>query len=340
MAVEFTPLISHILAGRALEAGQARELIRGMITGELTEGQIGAALAALAMKGVDGRELAAFAAEVRAHATAVQSGPADLVDTCGTGGGAPSFNISTAAALIASAAGATIAKHGNRAVTSACGSADVLEALGVRIGADPEHLLHMLETVGIAFMFAPAHHPALKHVGKVRRELGFRSIFNMLGPLANPAGAKRLLIGAYDPALLRPMAEALAALGTERAFVVHGEDGLDEISPATGTYVCEVREGSVVERTIGPSDFRLEPVHPAALAPGDTLVDNAALLVEAISDAGSSRAKAVLPSAAVAIYLAGRASDLPRGAEMALEAIRSGAAAQKLQALVEASQAV
>src|SRR6185503_3488462 len=167
--------------------------------------------------------------------------------------------------------GATIAKHGNRSVTSKCGSADVLESLGVRIGQEPEKLLHMLESIGIAFMFAPAHHPALKYVGKVRKELGFRTIFNMLGPLANPAGAKRQLIGVYDKTLLKPMAEALAILGVEKAYVVHGDDGLDEVSPVSNTSVTEVNSGSVTERTFAPSDFGMEPLDQGSLTCGESV---------------------------------------------------------------------
>lgn len=337
--MDFAALVSRVVIGRELEPDQARELMRRMIGGELTDGQIGAALAAMAVKGVSGRELAAFAAEVRDNATEVKAGPTNLVDTCGTGGGAPSFNVSTAAALIAAAAGATIAKHGNRGVTSPCGSADVLEALGVRIGAEPERLLHMLETVGIAFMFAPAHHLALRHVGKVRKELGFRTLFNMIGPLANPAGASRQLVGVYDPGVIRPMAEALAQLGTQRAFVVHGNDGLDEISPVTSTEVCEVSDGQVFERRLSPEEFGLAPVDPSALAPAETIEGNADLLVEALSDKDSPRSQAVLPSAAAALFLAGVAPNLIAGASLARSAVSSGAAMSKLKSLAEASQA-
>lgn len=313
--------------------------MRLMISGEATEGQIGAALAALAAKGVTSRELADFASEVQQHATEVKGGPPTLVDTCGTGGGAPSFNISTAAAITACAAGAAIAKHGNRAVTSTCGSADVLEAFGVRIGLEPEKILHLLDSIGIAFMFAPAHHPALKNVGNVRRELGFRTVFNMLGPLANPAGASRQLIGVYDPSLVRPMAEAAAAIGIERAFVVHGNDGLDEISPVTSTRVAQVAKGAVSDLEWQPEDFGLDPVEPAACAEGRDLDENAAILCEAISNADSPRCAAILPSAAAAIVLAGLETELPAAAARARDAVASGSALAKLEQLAEASQA-
>ena len=337
--MDFSHLAGRLIAGHELAANEARALMCLMITGEASEGQIGSALSLLSQKGVTGHELAAFAEEVREHATAVRGAPENLVDTCGTGGGAPSFNISTAAAIIASAAGATIAKHGNRSVTSKCGSADVLEALGVRIGLEPEKLLHMLESIGIAFMFAPAHHPALKYVGKVRKELGFRTIFNMLGPLANPAGAKRQLIGVYDKTLLMPMAEALAALGVEKAYVVHGNDGLDEVSPVTTTSTAIVDGGKVHSESLSPKDFGLEPLDPAALAAGETVEENAALLIEAISDAGSKRFLAVLPSAAVAISLAGLGSSFEKCAELARNAVKIGAAKAKLNQLAEGSQA-
>lgn len=337
--MEFGPIAHRLLGGNELSPEEARSLMRLMITGEATEGQIGSALSLLSQKGVSGQELAAFATEVRAHATAVRGAPENVVDTCGTGGGAPSFNISTAAAIIASAAGATIAKHGNRSVTSKCGSADVLEALGVRIGHEPEKLLHMLESIGIAFMFAPAHHPALKYVGKVRKELGFRTIFNMLGPLANPAGAKRQLIGVYDKSLLAPMAEALAALGVETAYVVHGDDGLDEISPAAKTRCASVSGNKVEMQNFAPDDFGIDPIDPNNLVAGATIEDNAKLLQEAIGDESSKRFQAVLPSASVAISLAGLGSSLLDCAELARSAVRSGSATAKLQQLVEASQA-
>lgn len=337
--MEFAPIAHRLLSAHELTSEEARGLMRLMITGEATEGQIGSALSLLSQKGVSGKELAAFAEEVRKHATPVLGAPESVVDTCGTGGGAPSFNISTAAAIIASAAGACIAKHGNRSVTSKCGSADVLEALGVRIGLEPEKLLHMLESIGIAFMFAPAHHPALKYVGKVRKELGFRTIFNMLGPLANPAGARRQLIGVYDKSLLMPMAEALAALGVEKAYVVHGDDGLDEVTPVTQTSVALVDRGEVKAATLSPSDFGLEPVEPSALTAGESVEENAHLLTEAISDDSSNRFLAVLPSAAIAISLAGPEDSFERCADLARFAVSSGKAKAKLNQLVEASQA-
>lgn len=337
--MEFAQLAHRLIARHELSFEESQALMRLMVSGEATDGQIGAALGALMTKGVTSGELQHFAEVLREHCVSVKTAIPNLVDTCGTGGGAPSFNISTAAAIIASAAGAVIAKHGNRGVTSPCGSADVLEAHGVRLGLEPEKILHLIEEIGIAFMFAPSHHPAMRHVGKVRKELGFRTVFNMLGPLLNPAGASRQLVGVFDPNILRSMAEALAGLGAERAFVVHGNDGLDEISPVTSTYVAEVEAGKVCERTLQPEDFGLDPLEPEAVAPGQTLEQNAKLLEMAISDANSHRCQAALPSAAAALYLAGTAATLREGTALAREAVASGLARAKLEQLVEASQA-
>lgn len=321
------------------EAPEAEAFITFLVSGEATDAQIGGALSALASKGATYTELAAFARVLRAKALQVGSTVPNLVDTCGTGGGATSFNISTAAAFVAAAAGAHVAKHGNRAVTSVCGSADVLEALGARIDGDSEQALHLIETVGIAFLFAQAYHPAMRAVGKVRRELGFRTVFNQLGPLLNPAGAKRQLIGVFDPSLLLPMGQALLEIGAERALVVHGSDGLDEISPCEETWAVRVWEGEVAEITLKPSDFGLDPINRDALAPGESAADNAAILREAISDSNSPRARAILPSAGAVLWLAGVAETVGEGFNLGFDAIESGAAGQKLDAFIEASQA-
>jgi anthranilate phosphoribosyltransferase len=254
-----------------------------------------------------------------------------LVDTCGTGGGIPTFNISTASAIVAAAAGAKVAKHGNRAVTSRCGSADVLEALGVPIQGDAEVLLHRLEQDGLVFLFAPAHHPAMRHVGKARKDLGVRTVFNQLGPLANPAGAKRQLIGVYDDGLMRSMGEALNCLGTERALLVHGDDGMDEVSPVTSTQAIRVWEGRVESITLYPKDFGLDPIDPVALLPGDDAQANAEILREAIGDPDSPRAAAILPSCGATLWLAGVANSLPEATELARATIASGAALRKLE---------
>ncbi len=263
----------------------------------------------------------------------------DLVDTCGTGGGIPSFNISTASSFVAAACGVRIAKHGNRGVTSAYGSADVLETLGAKIQTEWDLLLKMLENTGIGFMYAPAHHPAMRHVGKARKELGFRTVFNQLGPLANPAGAKRQLMGVYDPKLAFPMAEALMRLGSQRVLIAHGEDGLDEISPVTRTRFALLWDGELSEGILSPSGFGLEPVSPSAIVPGDSAAENAALLTEAITDVNSERCTAILPSAACAIWIAGLAPERRSATDMAREVVKSGAAREKLEEFIKESNA-
>src|SRR5579862_6136466 len=280
----------------------AAEIMRFLIGGEATDAQIGGILLGLRIKGCTTKELAAFMTVMREKAALIGHSFENLVDTCGTGGGRPTFNISTAAAIVAASAGARIAKHGNRSMTG-LGSADVLEELGIPIGGDPETLLHNLETVGIIFMFAPAHHPAMKHVAKARKELGLRTVFNQLGPLANPASAKRQLVGVYDPGLMRSMGEALRELGTERALLVHGLEGLDEISPCGPTEVVKVWEGRIVTEKLTPEDFGLAPVDPSALDAGATIGECAQILREAVSDVDSNRSKAVVPSAAAAIWI-------------------------------------
>jgi len=281
------------------------------------------------------RELAAFARVLRSRARTIDLGNG-IVDVCGTGGGLHTFNISTAAAFVAAGAGVKVAKHGNRAVTSKCGSADVLEALGAKLQDDLDNIKRIFQKAGIVFMFAPVHHPGMRHVGKTRRELGFRSVFNQLGPLANPAGARRQLLGVYEPDLVEPMAQALSQLGVDRAVVVHGEDGLDEISPCGGTKAGFIMNGEVRMTTISPSDFGLDTLSSGALDPGTDLAENAEILRQAITQSDSQRSKAVLPTAATAIWLSGLADDLESAKLMAQESIASGHAEQRLEAFLEA----
>ena len=330
----FSEMVQPLIERKDLEEAQATALMTFLMGGEATDAQIGAVLFGLRMKGCTTQELAAFVRVLRAKAAVIRHTHKDLVDTCGTGGGSKSFNISTAAAIIACAAGARIAKHGNRAVTSTCGSADVLESLGVKIGGDPERLAHLLDNAHIVFLFAQAHHPAMRHVGKARGELGVRTVFNQLGPLLNPAGANRQLIGVYDSGLMRSMGEALKVLDCERALIVHGCDGLDEISPVAPTEFVKVWDGKVSSGTLQLDDFGLSPIDPIALTPGATIADNAAILREAISDVTSLRALAVLPSAAAAIWIAGLEPTLADAADRAKLAIASGAAFSKLEELV------
>lgn len=332
----FPELVQPLIERKDLSELQATALMNFLMSGEATDAQIGAILFGLRMKGCTTRELASFIRVLRDKAAVLTHSHRNLVDTCGTGGGAHTFNISTAAAIIACAAGVRIAKHGNRAVTSTCGSADVLENLGVKIGGDPEQLAHTLEATHIVFLFAQAHHPAWRFVGKARRELGLRTVFNQLGPLINPAGARRQLIGVYDPGIMRSMGEALRLLDCERALIVHGQDGLDEISPVTSTEYVKVWEGRVTAGLLSLDDFGLKPIDASALAPGATVEDNAAILREAISDVNSKRAHAVLPSAAAAIWIGGLEDSLPAAVDRARSAITAGLPSAKLEQLIRA----
>ncbi len=334
----FAQMMEPLLAGQDLSGEQARALMVFLTSGEAAEAQVGAAVAALRVKGCTATELAGFASVLRAQSIGPKHDFHDLVDTCGTGGGAPSFNISTAVAFVSAACGVRIAKHGNRGVTSAYGSADVLETLGSKIQTDEHVLLRMLENVGIGFMYAPAHHPGLKHVGKARRDLGFRTVFNQLGPLANPIDAKRQLVGVYDPKIAFSMAEALMKLGTERALVAHGEDGLDEVSPVSPTRFALVWDGELSEGILTPRGFGVEPVSTAAIQPGSSAEENASFMREALTNVDSERSRAILPSAACAIWIAGITPDRRSASEMSREAIRSGAAREKLEVFIQESQ--
>ncbi len=304
------------------------------MAGDADPAVVGAFLAAMRMKGATGDELCGFAERMRAHAVRHDFGAGGLVDTCGTGGGRPTFNLSTAAAILASAAGAKVAKHGNRAVTSKCGSADVLSALGVPIEGSAEELGRRIEVFGMAFLFAPSHHPAMRHVGPVRRALGFQTFFNLLGPLSNPAGAMRQMVGVSLESAVGPVAEALMKLGTERSFVVRGEDGLDEVSPVAATEYHEVRDGGVEVGRWVPGDFGVSGLTEADLAQGETLEENAEILRQALSPGGGNRTEAVVPNASVALVLGGRAGSVAEAAALARECVRSGAALAHLEALV------
>ena len=323
-------LLPSLVSRDPLPPELAEEVMAWLISGAANEAQVGGVLLALRVRGISGPELAGFARALRARAITLRPVYNDLVDTCGTGGGISSFNLSTAAAFVAAGAGVRIAKHGNRGVTSKCGMGDVLEALGVALGGSLDALEARLETTGIAFLFAPAHHPAMANVGKARRDLGVRTVFNQLGPLANPAGARRQLIGVYDSSLMQGMAEALNELGSERVLLVHGEDGLDEISAVAPTEAYHLQGGKIEPMRLTPADFGLIPISAEALASGRDAAENADILREAISDIGSNRAMAVLPNAAAAIWLAGLEPTFMAAADRARSSIASGKAAQKL----------
>jgi len=332
--------LARLLDGCDLTRAGAREVMDEIMTGDATPAQIGGFLVALRMKGETADEIAGFAEAMRAHVVPVRPQREDLVDTAGTGGdGAHTLNISTAAAIVAAAAGAGVAKHGNRAVSSASGSADVLEALGFALEQPPERIAQSIDELGFGFMFAPSHHPAMRHAAPVRRELAARTVFNVLGPLTNPAGARAQVIGVYAPGLVRTIAEVLAQLGARRAFVVHGAGGIDELSPAGANLVCEVSDGSVRDRTIDPAELGVPRCDPGDLR-GGRPEQNAATIRSILSGAESGGSRdAILLNAAGAVAAAGHADDLREGLELARRAVDSGAAAERLEQLVEFSRA-
>ncbi|MDE2974814.1 MAG: anthranilate phosphoribosyltransferase [Gemmatimonadota bacterium] len=339
-ASTLVPLLAKAVAGRDLTAAEAEAALARIVSGRASDVRTGALLAALQTKGVAPSEVAGGVAALRGAMIPVPApDPSSLVDACGTGGGRVStFNISTAAAIVAAAGGVRVAKHGNRSFTSRSGSADVLEALGVAIELSPESAAGVLAETGIVFMFAPLHHPAVRHVAPVRKALGITTVMNLLGPLANPAGARRQVVGVADPAFLDLVVRGLAALGHERALVVHGEPGMDEISPCGPTRVSELRGGRVSAYEVTPGDFGVEPVPPESLAGGDP--ERNAAVVRAVLEGrerGPARA-AVLVNAAAVFMAAGRAESPSDGAVAAAEAIDSGAADAMLDALVSASR--
>jgi anthranilate phosphoribosyltransferase len=320
-----------------LSADEMRVVMRDVMTGNCSEAQIGGFLVALRMKGESIDEITAAAQVMRELATPVKVGVEPLVDVVGTGGdGANLFNISTASAFVVAAAGAYVAKHGNRGVSSTSGSADVLEKLGVRIGLPAEIVARGIEELGVGFMFAPAHHGAMKHAIGARRELGLRTIFNILGPLTNPAGVRRLLVGTFSKALCRPMAEVLQRLGALHVLVVHAEDGLDEFSLATRTHVVEARAGEIREYSLSPEDCGLASQSLIGLEVASA-ADSAALIRDALgkqrSAAARKAADIVALNAGAAIYVSGITDSIARGVALAGDMIHSGLALEKIEAL-------
>jgi anthranilate phosphoribosyltransferase len=330
--------LAKLLDGHDLSRVEAREVMDQIMRGEATPGQIGGFLVALRLKGETVDEIAGCAEAMRAHVLPVHPNRRDLVDTAGTGGdGGKTFNISTAAALVAAAAGAGVAKHGNRSISSQSGSADVLEALGFDLDLSAERIAASIDELGFGFMFAPTHHPAMKHAGPVRRELAARTVFNVLGPLTNPAGARAQVVGVFSPTLVRTIAQVLAELGAHRAFVVHGAYGVDELSPAGPNLVCEVVDGGVHEREIDPADLGVPRCVPEELR-GGTPAENAEAIRQVFHGGNGGRRSAILLNAAGAIAAGGHASDLREGLGYAREAVESGAAAERLEQLVAFSR--
>jgi anthranilate phosphoribosyltransferase len=326
--------LARLLDGHDLSREEAHGVMGSIMSGEATPAQIAGFLIALHAKGETADEIAGCAEAMREHALPVRPQRDDLVDTAGTGGdGASTINISTAAALVAAAAGAGVAKHGNRAVSSACGSADVLEALGFDLGLSAERVARSIDELGFGFLFAPTHHPAMRHAAPVRSELAARTVFNVLGPLTNPAGARAQVVGVYAPELVRTIAEVLAQLGATRAFVVHGAGGIDELSPAGPNFVCEVVNGEVRPRNVDPLEFGVPRCEPAELR-GGSPDENAAAIRAVFAGEDGGRRSAILLNAAGAIAAGGHADDLREGLEIAREAIDSGAAAGRLGELI------
>jgi anthranilate phosphoribosyltransferase len=341
-----TRAIDELASGADLTAEQAGEVLAEIMQGEVSETQIAGFLIALRTKGETVAELTGLARTMRALAAHVPTERHDLLDTAGTGGGRSTFNVSTTAALIAAGAGCAVAKHGNRSATSSSGSADLLEALGARIDLDPQGVARCIDEAGFGFMFAPAHHQATRYVVPVRRELAVRTIFNLIGPLTNPAGARRQLIGVSDARFLETIAGALASLGVDRALIVAGEDSLDEVSVAAATNVVEVNGQEISRYTLAPADVGVERSSDEAFerdCRGGTPLENAALTRAILEGAEPAARRPVAIDLAVinagaAIYVAGRAETIADGVEAARAALADGSAAGALERYVQASR--
>lgn len=333
--------ITKIVNKEDLSYDEAYQVMTEIMTGETTPTQNAAFLAALSTKSTKAEtidEIAGCAAAMRAKALKVET-PLRTLEIVGTGGdNAGSINISTTAALIIAAAGIPVSKHGNRAASSKCGAADCLEALGVNIDLDPEKCAKLLEEVGICFFFAQKYHPSMKYVGAIRRELGFRTVFNILGPLTNPASPKIQLLGVYDESLCEPLAKVLINLGVERGMVVYGQDKLDEISLSSPTTICEFKEGMYKTYVIKPEDFGFETCRKSDLV-GGTPEENAAVTLGILKGEKGPKRDAILMNAGAAIFLGGKADSMANGIKLAAELIDSGAALAKLEQFIEASNA-
>ncbi len=328
--------IALLVENRPLTEEQAYQTLREIMTGDATDAQIAAFITSLRIRGETPDVIAGCARAMREQFTAIDAPGDTVVDTCGTGGDASNtFNISTAAAFVAAGAGAVVAKHGNKSVSSKSGSADVLQALGLNLSAGPEAISRCLRDVGIAFLFAPGLHPAMKHAIGPRKEVGIRTIFNILGPLSNPAGARHGILGVYSESLVPMIAEAAASLGARHLYVVHGLDGLDEITTTAETLVGEVRDGSCNVMRIHPNDFDIPLAEPGSLR-GGTPEENAGIIRDVLAGASGPHRDIVALNAAAAIAAGGRADDLSQGLQLAREAIDSGRAAAKLEALIAA----
>jgi anthranilate phosphoribosyltransferase len=332
-------LLGKLMKGESLSFAEMHSCLEGIASGTWTPAQIGGFLVALRIKGETAEEIAGAADAMRGKSVVVPVTRTQVIDTCGTGGDhSGSFNISTASAIVAAAAGAAVAKHGNRAISSRCGSANVLSELGVNIEQTPEQVAKAVDSVGIGFLYAPSLHPAMKHVAGPRTELGQRTIFNLLGPLMNPARAKRQVIGVYDQNLTRVFAEVLQRLGSEHVLVVAGTDGIDEISLCAPTKVAELKDGAIKEYILNPQDLGFSLATREDLQGGD-IARNAEVLREVLSGAKGPKRDIVLLNAGAALYVAGIAASIKEGAALAAKAIDEGKAAATLEAWVKVTKA-
>jgi anthranilate phosphoribosyltransferase len=330
----FKNVLNQLLAGNDLSHAQMLSVMQQVMGGELNEAQIAAFLIALRVKGETVDEIAAAATVMRQLSTKVTiNDTAHLVDTCGTGGdGIQTFNVSTVSAFVAAAAGAKVAKHGGRSVSSTCGSADVLEALGVNVNKTADEVASSVNEIGIGFMFAPNHHSAMKYAAPVRKALGVRTIFNLLGPLTNPASARRQVMGVFDKDLTGKLAQVLQKLGSEHVLVVHGADGMDEISFTGDTYVAELKDGEVVEYTVNPTQFGLD-LHDLKAIQIQNATESKAMIMAVLTGKKGAARDIVLMNAGAAIYTAGIATTLAQGIQVAAQMIDEGKALAKLEAL-------
>ena len=338
--------LSELIDGRDLSEPMAKEIAQEVMQGRCTPAQIASLLTALRIKGETVAEVAAFGSAMRHQAFRIAHDGVPLLDTCGTGGSpCKTFNVSTCVSLLLASMGVRVAKHGNRAASGKCGSADVLEALGVRLDLSPEDAGACLSEAGVVFLFAQSFHPAMKAIGPIRRELGFRTLFNLMGPLANPAGADHQIMGVYSPELCDLAAGVLGKLGSKRALVVHGEPGMDEVSTVGETRASEWNGERVISRTLSRRDFGLsssDAPEIASLAPADEIEGNARIVREVLggqqgTSAQSARLELVAANAAAAVWIMGRADDLKAGYEMASAQLASGAALQTLEKLIRVS---
>jgi len=337
--MNYSQTLTQLIDHNDLPFAEMRELMEHIMGGQLTPAQIAAVLVALRMKGETVSEIAAAASVMRELSSKVTpQNTAHLIDTCGTGGdGAQTFNISTASALVAAAAGARVAKHGGRSVSSTCGSADVLEKLGVNVNLTPEQVAQCVDSIGIGFMFAPNHHSAMRHAAPVRRELGVRTLFNMLGPLTNPANAQNQVLGVFSQSLTGKLAQVMSELGSQHVLVVHGADGMDEISINTDTYIAELKDGKVSEYTVNPEQFGLARASNELLRVGNA--DEACnMLLGVLDNLRGAPRDIVTLNAGAAIYASGLSDSLNDGIQKADEFIANGAAKSKLEQLIRFSQ--